>query len=180
MSRELAYKTYQLPLQIHNVEYQFDRHKLTIYYTAECRVDFRNFVRDLFAAYKARIWMKKIDLSHSRDLQHSAAIALATGVQSMPELSMNMSSPVPLVLVSHHATKSSSAMPPYSACSMSSMQQPSQHSPVYPSQHLPAWNAASGTMMSSSLRHVQQPSSLPMPPASFGTTMNGQSFGRHF
>lgn len=81
MCRELAYKTYRLPLQVHNVEYQFDRHKLTVYYSADARVDFREFVRDLFAAYKARIWMKKIDVTRPMDFQQSAAIALATGMQ---------------------------------------------------------------------------------------------------
>lgn len=87
MCRELAYKTYRLPLQIHNVEYQFDRHKLTVYYTADNRVDFREFVRDLFAAYKARIWMKKLDLSRPVEFQQSAAVALATGMQIGAELS---------------------------------------------------------------------------------------------
>lgn len=81
MCRELAFNTYRLPMTIHNVEYQFDRHKLTVYYSAESRVDFREFVRDLFSAYKARIWMKKIDTSRPVEFDPNATMALATGMQ---------------------------------------------------------------------------------------------------
>lgn len=161
MSREVAYKTYQLPLQIHNVEYQFDRHKLTIYYTAQGRVDFRNFVRDLFAAYKARIWMKKIDLSHSSKFLQSAAIALATGVQTMPELPINML-PVPPASVSTPMIKPSPAVPQYSISSMPRIQ---QQSPLLVPQNTPSSNVANSTMLSS-IMHVRQSSSLPMRNAS--------------
>ena len=34
-----------------------DRRKLTFYFVAERRVDFRELVRDLFKIYKTRIWM---------------------------------------------------------------------------------------------------------------------------
>ncbi len=68
-------------MMIHNVEYQFDRHKLTIHYTADSRVEFREFVRDLFSAYKARIWMKKVDKNRVINFDQNAALALATGMQ---------------------------------------------------------------------------------------------------
>eukprot|EP01039_Chlorochromonas_danica_P007436 gene7436-8223_t len=78
--RELAHHTYRLPLIIQDAEYQFDRHKLTIYYHAESRVDFRELVRDLFSAFKARIWMKKINPHTPYRLDANAQMALATGV----------------------------------------------------------------------------------------------------
>ena len=64
-----------------DVEYQFDRHKITIYYDSPLRIDFRELVRDLFSSFKARIWMKKINQFQAPDIQQFAAIALATGVQ---------------------------------------------------------------------------------------------------
>jgi cell fate regulator YaaT (PSP1 superfamily) len=70
---------------IHDVEYQFDRHKLTVYYAADSRVDFREFVRDLFSAYKARIWMKKLNTQRPIKLENWATVALATGMQFSPD-----------------------------------------------------------------------------------------------
>lgn len=34
-----------------------DRRKLTFYFMAERRIDFRELVRELFKIYKTRIWM---------------------------------------------------------------------------------------------------------------------------
>lgn len=85
LCRELAYNTYHLPMRIHDVDYQFDRHKLTIYYSSESRVDFREFVRDLFSAYKARIWMKKLNLNKPLEIEQWAVMSLATGMQFSPE-----------------------------------------------------------------------------------------------
>ncbi len=50
-----------LPMNVVDAEYQFDRHKLTFFFEASCRVDFRELVRDLFSIYKTRIWMQQID-----------------------------------------------------------------------------------------------------------------------
>ncbi|KAI7870992.1 PSP1 C-terminal conserved region-domain-containing protein [Spinellus fusiger] len=47
----------RLSMQIVNAEYQWDRRKLTFYFIADKRVDFRELVRDLFKLYKTRIWM---------------------------------------------------------------------------------------------------------------------------
>ncbi|KAF9915220.1 hypothetical protein FBU30_002113, partial [Linnemannia zychae] len=47
----------RLPMEVVNAEYQWDRRKLTFYFTAERRIDFRELVRDLFKMYKTRIWM---------------------------------------------------------------------------------------------------------------------------
>ncbi|KAJ2782695.1 hypothetical protein H4R18_002121 [Coemansia javaensis] len=47
----------KLAMRVVDAEFQFDRRKLTFYFTAERRVDFRELVRDLFKHFKTRIWM---------------------------------------------------------------------------------------------------------------------------
>nr|CCA22474.1 predicted protein putative [Albugo laibachii Nc14] len=49
-----------LPMNVIDAEYQFDRHKLTFFFEAERRIDFRELVRDLFAIYKTRIWLQQV------------------------------------------------------------------------------------------------------------------------
>lgn len=46
-----------LNMYVVDAEYQWDRAKLTFFYCAEQRIDFRDLVRDLFRIYKTRIWM---------------------------------------------------------------------------------------------------------------------------
>ncbi|KAG0749614.1 hypothetical protein G6F57_003478 [Rhizopus arrhizus] len=50
-------KQRKLPMEIVDAEYQWDRRKLTFYFEAEHRIDFRELVRELFKIYKTRIWM---------------------------------------------------------------------------------------------------------------------------
>ncbi|KAI8380545.1 PSP1 C-terminal conserved region-domain-containing protein [Choanephora cucurbitarum] len=50
-------KQKKLNMQVVDAEYQWDRRKLTFYFVAEKRVDFRELVRELFKLYKTRIWM---------------------------------------------------------------------------------------------------------------------------
>ncbi|KAJ2676145.1 hypothetical protein IWW42_000814 [Coemansia sp. RSA 1085] len=47
----------KLSMCVVDAEFQFDRRKLTFYFTADRRVDFRELVRDLFKHFKTRIWM---------------------------------------------------------------------------------------------------------------------------
>merc|ERR1712125_158686 len=54
-----------LPMHVVDAEYQFDRHKLTFFFEAEGRIDFRELVRDLFSMYKTRIWMQQLDKNTS-------------------------------------------------------------------------------------------------------------------
>ena len=54
-----------LPMNVVDAEYQFDRHKLTFFFEAEGRIDFRELVRDLFSMYKTRIWMQQLDKNAS-------------------------------------------------------------------------------------------------------------------
>lgn len=70
-----------LPIMVYDAEFQFDRNKLTIYYECNVRIDFRDFVRQLFSTYKARIWMKIGNANTPLEVQPLAAMALATGVQ---------------------------------------------------------------------------------------------------
>ncbi|MFN9311604.1 stage 0 sporulation family protein [Gemmatimonas sp.] len=49
-----------LVMKLTDAEWQWDRRKLTIYFTADRRVDFRGLVRDLAALFKSRIELKQI------------------------------------------------------------------------------------------------------------------------
>lgn len=49
-----------LKMKVSDAEWQFDRRKLIIYFTAERRVDFRELVRDLARSFRTRIELKQI------------------------------------------------------------------------------------------------------------------------
>ncbi len=51
---------HQLEMKISDAEWQWDRKKLTFYFTSEKRVDFRDLVRDLATTFKARIELRQI------------------------------------------------------------------------------------------------------------------------
>ncbi|KAF9261530.1 PSP1-domain-containing protein [Marasmius fiardii PR-910] len=53
----------KLPMEVVDAEYQWDRRKLTFYFVAEKRIDFRELVRELFRLYKTRIWMASLQSS---------------------------------------------------------------------------------------------------------------------
>lgn len=55
-------KTYNLPMKLVDAEYSFDRTKITFYYWAEIRIDFRALVRDLAKIFNCRIEMRQIGL----------------------------------------------------------------------------------------------------------------------
>jgi hypothetical protein len=73
----------KLPMVIVDAEFQFDRHKLTFFFEADRRIDFRELVSDLFALYKTRIWMQQIDDSFRPDRYMSMAL-LTGGTASNP------------------------------------------------------------------------------------------------
>lgn len=58
-TRELVAK-HGLKMKVSEAEWQWDRNKLTIYFTAERRVDFRELVRDLARTFRTRIELKQI------------------------------------------------------------------------------------------------------------------------
>jgi len=51
---------HHLEMKVSDAEWQWDRNKLTVYFTAERRVDFRNLVRDLAAFFRTRIELRQI------------------------------------------------------------------------------------------------------------------------
>ncbi|KAF9321412.1 hypothetical protein BG003_001925 [Podila horticola] len=51
----------KLPMEVVDAEYQWDRRKLTFFFVAERRIDFRELVRELFKIYKTRIWMYAVN-----------------------------------------------------------------------------------------------------------------------
>ncbi len=58
-TRKLVRK-HGLRMKVTEAEWQFDRNKLIIYFTAEKRVDFRELVRDLARTFRTRIELKQI------------------------------------------------------------------------------------------------------------------------
>ena len=66
------------PMEIKDAEFQFDRHKLSFYYSADRRIDFRELVSDLFALYKTRIWMQQVDTSFVPNIHASSALRTGT------------------------------------------------------------------------------------------------------
>jgi PSP1 C-terminal conserved region len=73
-----------LPMNVVDAEYQFDRHKLTFFFEAEGRIDFRELVRDLFSIYKTRIWMQQLDKN----------VALTPGVSPPPSTMLDYGTPI--------------------------------------------------------------------------------------
>ncbi|MDH4043608.1 MAG: regulatory iron-sulfur-containing complex subunit RicT [Gemmatimonadota bacterium] len=51
---------HRLAMKISDAEWQWDRRKLTVYFTAEQRVDFRTLVRDLASLFRTRIELRQI------------------------------------------------------------------------------------------------------------------------
>jgi hypothetical protein len=68
-----------LPMVILDAEYQYDRHKLTFFFEAERRIDFRELVSELFSQYKTRIWMQQVDTSSLPIHDTGTELAQATG-----------------------------------------------------------------------------------------------------
>lgn len=52
--------THDLPMRISDTEWQWDKNRLTIYFTADKRVDFRNLVRELATTFRTRIDLRQI------------------------------------------------------------------------------------------------------------------------
>ena len=53
-------KTHKLKMKVSEAEWQWDRNKLTVYFTAEKRVDFRALVRDMARTFRTRIELRQI------------------------------------------------------------------------------------------------------------------------
>jgi len=55
---------HQLEMKLVDVEFQWDGRKMTFYFTAEGRVDFRELVKDLVGEFRTRIEMRQIGVRH--------------------------------------------------------------------------------------------------------------------
>jgi len=55
-------RQHKLDMRVSDTEWQWDRTKLTIYFTAEKRVDFRALVRDLASLFRTRIELRQIGM----------------------------------------------------------------------------------------------------------------------
>ncbi len=53
-------RAHELMMKVSDTEWQWDHNKLTIYFTAEKRVDFRALVRDLASTFRTRIELRQI------------------------------------------------------------------------------------------------------------------------
>ncbi len=53
-------RAHDLPMKASDAEWQWDRKKLTVYFTADKRVDFRALVRDLASLFRTRIELRQI------------------------------------------------------------------------------------------------------------------------
>src|SRR6266496_2150777 len=60
---------HNLPMKLVEAEYTFDGSRLTFYFTADERVDFRALVRDLAAAFRTRIELRQIGARDQAKLQ---------------------------------------------------------------------------------------------------------------
>jgi cell fate regulator YaaT (PSP1 superfamily) len=58
-TRDLV-KTHKLKMKVSEAEWQWDRNKLTVYFTADKRVDFRSLVRDMARTFRTRIELRQI------------------------------------------------------------------------------------------------------------------------
>jgi cell fate regulator YaaT (PSP1 superfamily) len=56
----LRVRSHDLLMKVSDTEWQWDRSKLTIYFTADKRVDFRALVRDLASLFRTRIELRQI------------------------------------------------------------------------------------------------------------------------
>ncbi|MCA1926830.1 MAG: stage 0 sporulation family protein [Calditerrivibrio sp.] len=55
-------KQHELPMKLLRAEYTLDRKKLTFYFTADGRIDFRMLVKDLARVFKTRIEMRQVGI----------------------------------------------------------------------------------------------------------------------
>src|SRR6266478_879847 len=62
-------KQHQLPMKLVEAEYTYDGSRLTFYFTADERVDFRALVRDLAATFRTRIDLRQIGARDQAKLQ---------------------------------------------------------------------------------------------------------------
>lgn len=98
LCRHLA-QVRHIPITVAAAEMQFDRKKLTIIFSSDRRVDFRELVRDMFQAFKTRIWMQKVSPSEATTLAFMfptaplAPAAVPLRIQNAPRSSRQVYTP---------------------------------------------------------------------------------------
>lgn len=73
-------------LTILNSEYQFDQKKLTFFYFANQRLDFRNLIKELFKIYKTRIWLCAVPKPPNFDNNGNSTTSHGNGVGGAQDL----------------------------------------------------------------------------------------------
>lgn len=74
----------EMNMQLLQAEYQLDRNKLTFYFTADKRIDFRELVKDLAMKYKTRIELRQIGVrDRSKRLEGCGVCGLKLCCSSM-------------------------------------------------------------------------------------------------
>jgi cell fate regulator YaaT (PSP1 superfamily) len=63
-----------LNMKLLKAEYSLDRQKLTFYYTADGRIDFRQLVKDLARVFKTRIEMRQVGVRDSTKILGGLAV----------------------------------------------------------------------------------------------------------
>ena len=84
-----------LEMKLVTVEYLFDRSKLTFYFTADNRVDFRELVKDLVQRFKTRIELRQIGVRNEAKICGGMAICgrelcCSTFLQNLDAVSVKM------------------------------------------------------------------------------------------
>jgi cell fate regulator YaaT (PSP1 superfamily) len=85
----------QMPMKLLRAEYQFDRSQITIYFTAEGRVDFRELVKDLAGVLRTRIQLHQLGARDAAKLLGGIgpcgrALCCSTWLTSFEPISMKM------------------------------------------------------------------------------------------
>ncbi len=87
--------TRNLEMKLVSVDYLFDRSKLTFYFTADSRVDFRELVKDLVQRFKTRIELRQIGVRQEAKICGGLAICgrelcCSTFLQNLDAVSVKM------------------------------------------------------------------------------------------
>jgi len=79
---DLLNNLYEIPVQVVDAEFQFDRKKLTVYYGSEYSVNFRPFIRELYCLYKSRIWLERVYSTQQQSNSNPKPVPSPTGYYS--------------------------------------------------------------------------------------------------
>ena len=88
-------KNYNLPMKLIDVDFTYDKTKITFYYWAEGRVDFRKLVKDLAKIFNCRIEMRQIGLRDEAKIKGGFGICgrqlcCATFLKEFESITMRM------------------------------------------------------------------------------------------